>query len=70
MAVPKISLLEKKPHLAYKCQMCTEMTKRNKFSWISWFTGQKITICRDCAYKESFGTKNVNKNKKQGILEK
>jgi len=70
MATPKISLLEEKPMKAFKCEMCTETTKKNKFSWISWFTGQEITICRDCAYKESFGSKNVNKNKKQRILEK
>ena len=70
MATPEISLLEEKPRLAYKCQMCLETTRKNKFTWKSWFTGREIIICRECAYKESFGTKNVNKNKKQRILEK
>ena len=57
MAVPKISLLEEKPPISYKCQMCGEETRKNKFSWKSWFTGMEIVICRECAYKEKFGTK-------------
>jgi len=70
MATPKISLLEEKPRIGYKCQMCLETTRKNKFTWKSWFTGKEIIICRECAYKEKFGTKNINKNKKQRILEK
>ena len=49
--------------------MCGETTRRNKFSWESWFTGNKIIICRECAYKEKFGTKNMRKAKKERILE-
>tara|TARA_R100000781_G_scaffold109714_1_gene74808 strand:+ start:153 stop:380 length:228 start_codon:yes stop_codon:yes gene_type:complete len=69
MAVPKILLLEEKPFQVYTCQMCSESTKKNKFSWKSWFTGKEIIICRDCAYKESFGTKNLKKFKQERILE-
>ena len=49
--------------------MCKERTRRNKFSWKSWFTGDEIVICRECAYKEKFGTKKVKKAKKERILE-
>ena len=70
MAVPKISLLEKKPRVAYKCQMCKTMTRQNKFLWKSWFTGDELIICRDCAYKEKFGTKNMKQAKKDDKLEK
>jgi len=69
MAVPKISLLEKKPPISYKCQMCGEGTRKNKFSWKSWFTGMEIVICRECAYKEKFGTKKIKQAKKKRILE-
>ena len=69
MAIPKISLLEEKPKMVYECQMCKERTRRNKFSWKSWFTGDEIVICRECAYKEKFGTKKVKKAKKERILE-
>ena len=69
MAVPKISLLEEKPLISYKCQMCGERTRKNKFSWKSWFTDSEIIICRDCAYKEKFGTKKIKKAKKERILE-
>ena len=69
MAVPKISLLEEKPMMAYKCQMCGATTRRNKFLWRSWFRDAELVICRECAYKERFGTKNMNKAKKNRILE-
>ena len=69
MAIPKISLLEKKPLAVYKCEMCGSVTRKNKFLWKSWFTDKEITICRDCAYKEKYGTKSVKKAKKERLLE-
>tara|TARA_R100000656_G_C3863169_1_gene110412 strand:- start:76 stop:303 length:228 start_codon:yes stop_codon:yes gene_type:complete len=69
LAIPKILLLEEKPLMFYVCDMCKERTRRNKFSWESWFTGTKIVICRECAYKERFGTKNMKRAKKEGLLE-
>ena len=69
MAVPKISLLEKKPLMSYECEMCGAKTRKNKFSWKSWFTGNELVICSECAYKESFGTKKIIKAKKERILE-
>jgi|TARA_R100000501_G_C2560683_1_gene71467 ribosome-binding protein aMBF1 (putative translation factor) len=69
MAIPKISLLEEKPPISYVCHMCGERTRKGKFSWKSWFTGDEIAICRECAYKERFGTKNMKKAKKERILE-
>jgi|TARA_Y100000296_G_C4998948_1_gene169189 hypothetical protein len=68
-APPKIYLLQKNPQMAYSCHMCTETTRKNKFSWKSWFTGIEIIICRECAYKEKFGTKNMRKAKQERILE-
>ncbi len=70
MAVPKISLLEERPMTVYECQMCKEQTKKNKFLWRSWFTGNEIVICRECAYKEKFGTKKLKQAKRERILEK
>ena len=69
MGVPKISLLEEKPIQMYECEMCGERTRKNKFSWKSWFTGDEIVICRECAYREQFGTKKMKKLKKERILE-
>ena len=65
----RIFLLEKKPQLIYECQMCKENTRKNKFSWESWFRDNKLVICRECAYREKFGTKNMVKSKKERILE-
>ena len=70
MAVPKISLLEEQPLMFYVCQMCETRTRRNKFFWKSWFTGRELVICRECAYREKFGTKNMRKAKKERVLEK
>ena len=69
MGVPEIFLLEKNPQRLYECEMCRESTRKNKFSWKSWFTGDTIIICRECAYRERYGTKNMNKAKKNRILE-
>ena len=69
MAIPKIFLLEENPLMVYLCDMCGERTRKNKFSWKSWFTDNELVICRECAYKESYGTKNMKKAKKERILE-
>ena len=61
--------MEKKPLEVYECYMCKAVTRKNKFLWQSWFTGDKIVICRDCAYKERYGTKNMIKAKKENMLE-
>ena len=55
--------------MPYRCQMCSENTRKNKFSWKSRFTGDEIIICRECAYREKFGTKKLKKAKKERILE-
>ena len=69
MASQKIFLLQEKPKIVYECQRCKEKTKKNKFLWKSWFGDNKLIICRECAYKESFGTKNIKQAKKERILE-
>ena len=69
MARPTIYLLEKNPLMFYICQMCQIKTRKNKFYWESWFTNDKLTICRECAYKEVYGTKNMKKAKQKRILE-
>ena len=69
MAVPVIKLLQEKPFNHYRCGMCREVTKKNKFSWKSYFTGNELFICRECAYKEKFGTRNMKKAKEKRILE-
>ena len=70
MAVPKISLLEENTGTIYKCQMCKTVTRKGKFLWKSWFTDSELEICRECAYREKFGTRNMLKSKRERILEK
>ena len=65
-----IKLLEKKPSQAYTCGICKQITRKNKFFWKSWFTGDELSICRECAYKERHGTKGMIKAKKEKLLEK
>ena len=69
MAIPYIKLLQEKPFDPYECDMCGEITRRNKFSWESYFCGRKIIICRECAYRERYGTKKSKIAKKERILE-
>ena len=70
MPVQRISLLEESPKEVYECQMCGGRTRRNKFLWIGWFTNDELVICRECAYREEFGTKTMKQAKKERILEK
>jgi len=70
MGLTIISLLKKKPLHPYVCDICQEVTRKNKFFWKSWFTGDELNICRDCAYREKYGTKGMIKAKKEKLLEK
>ena len=69
MAVPVIKLHQEQPFEPYKCGMCQNTSRRNKFLWKSYFTEKELFICRECAYKEKYGTKNMNKAKSNRILE-
>ena len=70
MGTPEISLLKEKPFAMYRCQMCREKTRKNSFLWKSWFTDKELVICRECAYKEKYGTRKMKKAKTERILEK
>ena len=70
MGLTIISLLKKKPLHPYACGICQTATRKNKFFWKSWFTGNELQICRECAYREKYGTKGMIKAKKENLLEK
>ena len=69
MGTPLIKLLEKKPLEPYVCGMCRKASLKNKFSWESWFTGDKLLICKECAYRESYGTIGMKTAKQKRLLE-
>ena len=69
MAGSSIKLLEEKPLEPYECSMCKDASRRNKFLWKSYFTEEELFICRECAYRETYGTKGMKKAKKQRKLE-
>ena len=70
MSLTIIALLEEKPFHPYVCDICKIRTRKNKFFWKSWFTGDELNICRECAYREKYGTKGMVKAKKEKLLEK
>ena len=70
MGLTIIALQEEKPFHPYVCDICKTVTRKNKFFWKSWFTGNELNICRDCAYREKYGTKGMIKAKKEQLLEK
>ena len=56
------------PH--YNCEMCGKLyVKKTKYKWIGMITKQEIYICRDCAYKEAYGTRDRSKAKKEKWIE-
>ena len=69
MAVPVIKIHQERPSEPYKCGMCRDVSKRNKFLWRSYFTENELFICRECAYKEKYGTKGMKQAKKERLLE-
>ena len=70
MSLTIIALQEEKPFRPYACDICKTGTRKNKFFWKSWFTGDELSICRECAYREKYGTKGMIKAKKENLLEK
>ena len=70
MSITIIALQEEKPFHPYVCDICKTRTRKNKFFWKSYFTGDELDICRDCAYREKYGTKGMIKAKKEQLLEK
>ena len=69
MVVPTIKLLKKNPLEPYACGMCGKVSRKNKFSWKSWFTGDVLLICRECAYRETYGTIDMKTAKQKRLLE-
>jgi len=69
MAGALIVLLKEKPLEPYECGMCRKVSRKNKFLWESWFTDDELLICRECAYKESYGTVNMKTAKQKRLLE-
>tara|TARA_Y100000310_G_scaffold278842_1_gene297609 strand:- start:227 stop:451 length:225 start_codon:yes stop_codon:yes gene_type:complete len=69
MEISMIKLLKEKPLEPYKCGMCIKVSRKNKFLWKSWFTGDELLICRECAYKESYGTIGMKTAKQKRLLE-
>ena len=70
METQTITLLEEKPSEVYVCGMCKTVGKKNKFFWKSYLTGLELFICRECAYRETYGTRGMKKAKQQRKLEK
>ena len=69
MAVPVIKLHQEQPFEPYTCGMCGDVSRRNKFLWKSYFTEEELFICRECAYRERYGTKEMKQAKKERLLE-
>ena len=69
MAGALVKLLKEKPLEPYECGMCRKVSRKNKFSWKSWFTDDKLLICRECAYRETYGTVDMKTAKQKRLLE-
>ena len=52
-----------------KCDMCCINKNTIWFKWESMITKIQIKICRNCAYRETFGNKNCISAKKNKRLE-
>lgn len=53
-----------------KCPMCKRTESSLRYQWIGMITGDRLEICRECAYREAFGSKGRNAKKKEKVLDK
>ena len=59
-----------KNHSHYKCEMCSNrFIKKPRYQWTGLITKQELYICRDCAYREAYGSRNSGKAKREKWLE-
>ena len=49
--------------------MCGKSANSLRYQWVGMLTGDKLTVCRECAYRESFGTKTYRRMKKEKVLD-
>ena len=57
-------------HPYYKCEMCSKkFIKKPRYLWTGIITKQELYICRDCAYRETYGSKGRSKAKKAKWIE-
>ena len=59
-----------KKHPYYECEMCSSKgIKKPRYRWTGLITKQELYICRDCACREAYGSRNSSKAKKEKWLE-
>ena len=62
--------IENETYPYFECGRCKKkFIKKQRYLWIGLITKQELYICRDCAYKEAYGTRNNSKAKKEKWLE-
>ena len=50
--------------------MCKRTESSLRYQLIGMITGDRLEICRECAYREAFGSKGRNAKKKEKVLDK
>ena len=61
--------LENKSYPHFKCGRCTKMIiKKPRIRWKGLITKEIVYICKDCAYKENYGTKKRAKARRERWL--
>ena len=53
----------------FKCEMCGNISHTHQYKLPMILTRQLMIICGKCAYRETYGTKNMKKAMKEGLIE-
>ncbi len=57
-------------HPYFECGRCKQrIIEKPRYLWTGMITKDETYICRDCAYKEAYGSKNSRKAKKEKLLD-
>ena len=55
--------------LVFRCEMCGKSALTYQYKLPMILTRQLMIICGKCAYRETYGTKNMKKAMKEGLIE-
>ena len=53
----------------FKCEMCGKSALTYQYKLPMMLTDKVMTVCGNCAYRETYGTRNMKKAMKEGLIE-
>ena len=62
-------VIKLKNKVPFKCEMCGGVSHSHQYKLHLMLTEKDMLVCGKCAYRETYGTKNMKKAMKEGLIE-